>query len=87
MSSTEQTKPADGTEWLRDVSARYDAWVASGGPLRSPPPPPNKPGFWTRIVHRIGGVHDLWRLSLVIHDRGVHLSWVRDQVERWRIGT
>jgi hypothetical protein len=42
--------------------------------------------IWRWLSNRFGGVHDFGRLSLVIHDHGVNLSWVSGMVERWRIG-
>jgi hypothetical protein len=41
---------------------------------------------WRWVVRRIGGIYEIGKLSLVIHDRGVNLSWVDGLVERWRVG-
>lgn len=34
--------------------------------------------MWKQIVRQIGGVHEIGRLTIVIHDRGAYVAW--DQV-------
>ena len=43
--------------------------------------------IWRFIVRTMGGFHEVWPVTVVIHDHGLTICWKRVVQFDWRVGS